>query len=341
MQGYGGALGQEFAGFPGGPGGRDAGMASPEATVQAAQMAAMQQRFPSGGYGMMYPPYPGAGALQGGAASGSSPGYYGGACVPGGGAPDGGLSAAYAAWYGGGAGYGGGGFGGAKGSDSGEKGKGGDFKGKGKGKGKGKSWKGAFAPSFGGNGDTGFGGSESWTPPGDPRRQIELAQRRAKLRDRSAISQAQRSAQQRFEKDLLDRVQGSWIDESDNTTSYVVEGSLCSVSGGENSRVFRNRIGVYGGELCWDARRFWHYLDLIKLPPAGEEVERVEWTPGEGSPPTRPIIWLRGEPPLKIGDAQEEACRALRADGEEGDGDGEVAELEDKAEPAGDDEAEA
>merc|ERR1712008_244102 len=99
------------------------------------------------------------------------------------------------------------------------------------------------------------------------------------------------SAQQRVEKDLLDRVQGAWIDAADPETTYMVEGSLCSVSGG--SRVFRNRIGLYGGDLCWDARRFWHYLNVPALPPSGDLVERVEWNPGEGSPPTKQIVWLR------------------------------------------------
>lgn len=40
-----------------------------------------------------------------------------------------------------------------------------------------------------------------------------MAQRRAQQRDRAAINDAQKSAQQRFEKDLLDRVQGKWMDE--------------------------------------------------------------------------------------------------------------------------------
>jgi len=233
-----------------------------------------------------------------------------GSPVPGGGAPDGGLSAAYAAWA---AAYGGSNTyagamptscgGGAKGSSSGvgEKGEG-RGRGMGKGKGKGKTWK------TGAQTLDPTSGPSSWLPPGDPRRQIELAQKRAKQRDRSAISQAQRSAQQRFERDLLERVQGSWADASDPNTTYAVEGSLCSVSGGENSRVFRNRLGVYGGELCWDARRFWHYLNLSALPPLGEVVERVEWNPGEGSPPTRPIVWIRTG--AQLDDAEEPAPSA-------------------------------
>ena len=35
-----------------------------------------------------------------------------------------------------------------------------------------------------------------------------------------------------------------------------MEGSICSVSGGPGApRTFRNRLSVYGGELCWDAKR--------------------------------------------------------------------------------------
>uniref|UniRef100_A0A7S4RA73 Uncharacterized protein n=1 Tax=Alexandrium monilatum TaxID=311494 RepID=A0A7S4RA73_9DINO len=266
----------------------------------------------------MYPGYPaqpgGPGFPQGATAAGPvPPAAAGGSPVPGGGAPDGGLSAAYAAWaaaaYGGGygagmpAGYAGGG---AKGSTSGvgEKGDG-IGRGCGKGKGKGKSWKGSFGTGplmCGGGGGPGVDGGIG---TGDPRRQIELAQKRAKQRDRSAISQAQRSAQQRFERDLLERIQGNWVDVSDSSTSYVVEGGICAVSGGENSRTFRNRLGVYGGELCWDARRFWHRLDINALPPLGEAVERVEWSPGEGSPPTRPIVWIRA--PTKTDDVEDAA----------------------------------
>lgn len=148
--------------------------------------------------------------------------------------------------------------------------KGAKGKGKGRGKGKGKSY---FSDD-------------------DPRRQILMAQRQAQQRDRAAIISAQKSAQQRFEKDLLDRVQGKWKDEEDPTISYHVEGSVCSVSG-QSTRTFRNRLSIYGGELCWDAKRFWHNLNFNALPPSGEEVERVEWNPGQGSPPTKQIIWIR------------------------------------------------
>lgn len=311
-------------------------------SIQAAQMQAMQamRAYPGAYPGAMYPGYPspypqgGPAGMQGAAAAGMP-----GPGVPGGGAPDGGLSAAYAAWanaYGGGAGYGGhmGGAaygGGAKGSGCGGMGGDGFQKGRGKGKGKGKGWKGSFGGCGGPMGGDGLSAA-GVAIASDPRRQIELAQRRAKQRDRSAISQAQRSAQQRFERDLLDRVQGHWLDESDSSTRYVVEGSLCSVSGGENSRVFRNRLCVYGGELCWDARRFWHNLNLNALPPVGEQVERVEWTLGEGSPPSRNIVWLRTTPlePIpgspKGEDAEGEGGEGHEDAAEDGEGEGDAAE---------------
>lgn len=150
-----------------------------------------------------------------------------------------------------------------------------------------------FKGAKGGKGKgRGKGKGKSHFSDDDPRRQIMMAQRQAQQRDRAAIISAQKSAQQRFEKDLLDRVQGKWKDEEDASISYHVEGSVCSVSG-QSSRTFRNRLSVYGGELCWDAKRFWHYLNFNALPPIGEEVERVEWNPGQGSPPTKQIIWIR------------------------------------------------
>eukprot|EP00747_Dinoflagellata_sp_TGD_P115570 gnl/TRDRNA2_/TRDRNA2_172190_c1_seq2.p1 gnl/TRDRNA2_/TRDRNA2_172190_c1~~gnl/TRDRNA2_/TRDRNA2_172190_c1_seq2.p1 ORF type:complete len:359 (+),score=55.18 gnl/TRDRNA2_/TRDRNA2_172190_c1_seq2:93-1169(+) len=279
-----------------------------QAAMQVMQAAAMR---PQGGYAM-YPPYPAA-SYPAGMQRPQAP--FPSGTVPGGGAADGGWSAAYAAWA---AAYGapqfgapagpadpfpGGGAGASRppGGKDGLKGKGGGkgkgpfaMKGKGKGKGKGPG-KSSFFNQEGQDDSGDFPDSPS-SGAGDPRRQIELAQRTAKARDRSAISQAQRSAQQRFEKDLLDRVQGRWVDESDPSILYVVEGNMCSVSSGENSRVFRNRISVFGGELCWDARRFWHYLNLNALPALGEPVERVEWKPGEGSPPTKPITWLPAPP---------------------------------------------
>jgi len=279
--------------------------------MQPAQMAAMQGMGQKGGFGGYAPgpspgfPFPGYGQMPqpGGPGVGQQgPAPGGGMQVPGGGAADGGFSAAYAAWasaYGGQPGFGGqqqyqGAAKGAGGPSEGGKGRG--F-GKGKGKGKGRGGK-----SFGGSPMGGYS-DEPIDANVDPKRAIEMAQRRAKQRDRSAISQAQRSAQQRFERDLLDRVQGRWADASDPAMIYKVEGSLCSVSSGDNSRVFRNRLSVFGGELCWDARRWWHTLNLSSLPPVGEEVERVEWNPGEGSPPTRPVVWLRAPPEPESADA--------------------------------------
>lgn len=205
----------------------------------------------------------------------------------------------------------GGGIPGDKGGYKGSSGEMGDFKGKGGGgfKGKGGSFKGGFGfKGSKGGGKGGFGGGPggfkgSGDAAGgdlaadDPRRQILIAQRQAKHRGfQSEIMDAQRAAKQRFEAGLLERVQGTWVDESDPNTSYVVNGNICEVAADGTSRVFRNRLGVYAGDLCWDARRFWHKLELKTLPPEGETLERVEWTQGEGSPPTRPIVWLRGTP---------------------------------------------
>mmetsp|Transcript_2215 Transcript_2215/g.4666 ORF Transcript_2215/g.4666 Transcript_2215/m.4666 type:complete len:319 (+) Transcript_2215:124-1080(+) len=297
-------------GVPPGAGGY--GMAGPG---MMSMQQAMYNRGSYGGYpGAMYPmqPYAAGGGGQG----------MGGAQGCGG----------YGSWgYGGG----GGGYGGGK---SNGQGKGGKGKGKGRGKG-------FFSGEKGyDKGGSMAGAYDLWKPEGsvdiydgtDPRRAIEIAQRRAKQRDRSAISVAQRCAQQRFEQNLLDRIQGRWIDESDPGCTYVVEGSLCSVSSTANPRVFRNRITLYGGELCWDARRFWHYLKIDSLPALGEEVARVEWIPGEGSPPTQPITWLKAT-------SQEEDApgdgEAPREEGEEGDE--AEAPAEDSAPPAEEAPAEA
>jgi len=239
--------------------------------------------------------------------------------VPGGGAPDGGRSAAYASWMQQGygqqsPGYQQGYHQGYQGSSFSrpQKGKGFD-KGKGKGKGKGYSKGGLFTAA-----DAAAVESGLWTPwtggGDDPRRAIEAAQRRAKQREKGGIAQAQKSAMHRFENDLLKRIQGRWVDGSDASTTYVVEENLCTVSGGENNRdkrVFRNRLSVINGELCWDARRFWHNLNLSSLPPLEEdvEVERVEWTPGEGSPPSNTIVWLRTAPEQKETESGEDLSR--------------------------------
>jgi len=251
-------------------------------------------QMPGSYMGGMYPipPYPSHGEQAGESSFGK--GGFGG----GGESMKGGMGKGFKGGFKGGFGGGRSGFGGGRGGGGGKGFKGGGYGGGGYGGGYG---------SFGYGGGS-YGGvpnySGAWTPDSaeaheaDATRQIEIAQRRAKFRERSAITQAQRSAQLRFERDLLDRVQGNWVDESDRSVSYVVEGSMCTVSGGENARVFRNRISFYNGELCWDARRWWHNLNIKSLPPGGEPAERVEWVLGEGSPAVKDIVWIRGDPPV-------------------------------------------
>merc|ERR1711957_1020163 len=47
------------------------------------------------------------------------------------------------------------------------------------------------------------------------------------------------------------------------------------------------------GEFCWDARRFWHFIDTKALYSDAEQAIRVEWNPGKDSPPTEKITWVR------------------------------------------------
>lgn len=222
------------------------------------------------------------------------------------GAPDGGLSAAYAAWsaYGGNTSFGGGVGGlGIFGTPFPEKGRGkGKFKGKGKGKGKGKDFKGEGKGAVGREEKN---DDEVGEENGECEGEGEIGA--GKFTEGSSISQAQRSARLRFEKDIIDRLQGRWLDESEPDTVYTVDGSLCSVASGNGGRVFRNRLSVYGVDLCWDARRFWHYLDLPALYAAGDVPERVEWNPGKDSPPTRCIVWLRAPPEPEPSQADAEA----------------------------------
>jgi len=124
-------------------------------------------------------------------------------------------------------------------------------------------------------------------------------------REVSPIVLAQREARARFEKSILDKMQGRWQDEADPETTYTVEDNTCAVSSGEGSRGFRNRLSVYGVELCWDARRFWHYLDLKEFNSAGDEPEKITWNPGKDSPPTQTIVWLK-LPPLPEGEEKKE-----------------------------------
>jgi len=104
---------------------------------------------------------------------------------------------------------------------------------------------------------------------------------------------AQREARQRFERSILDRIQGRWVDESNFGTTYVVENNMCSVSNSGNDRVFRNRLGVYGVDMCWNARIFWHILNIEALNSSGEKPDRLEWNPAKDSPPAQRIVWLK------------------------------------------------
>eukprot|EP00927_Polykrikos_kofoidii_P014654 TRINITY_DN16463_c0_g1_i1.p1 TRINITY_DN16463_c0_g1~~TRINITY_DN16463_c0_g1_i1.p1 ORF type:complete len:340 (+),score=74.00 TRINITY_DN16463_c0_g1_i1:86-1105(+) len=162
-------------------------------------------------------------------------------------------------------------------------------KGFGKGKGKGKV-KGKGFGKFG-KGGKGTNGEEAGAELQDGVSEGGDAQLGEK--SETSISDAQRAARLRFEKDVLDRLQGRWQDADEDSTTYLVDGNLCSVSGGDTGRVFRNRLFVFGHEMCWDARRFWHYLDLKALFASGDTVERAEWKPAKDSPPTREIVWLK------------------------------------------------
>mmetsp|Transcript_95014 Transcript_95014/g.268491 ORF Transcript_95014/g.268491 Transcript_95014/m.268491 type:complete len:325 (-) Transcript_95014:556-1530(-) len=181
---------------------------------------------------------------------------------------------------------------------------------KGKGKGKGKFGKGK------GKGKDEEDGEKKEGEEGEKKEGDEEVARDSRF---SPIASAQREARLRFEKDILDRMQGRWGDEADPNITYVVEGSICSVSSGDGGRGFRNRLSVYGVEFCWDARRFWHYLNLPELYSQGEIAEKLEWNPAKDSPPTTQIVWNR-LPPLS--EVEEEA--------KEGEGEGE--KKEEKAE---------
>mmetsp|Transcript_73776 Transcript_73776/g.186550 ORF Transcript_73776/g.186550 Transcript_73776/m.186550 type:complete len:404 (-) Transcript_73776:413-1624(-) len=192
-----------------------------------------------------------------------------------------------------------------KGKGKGKKGKG-KGKGKGKFKGKGKGEDGEGGDKDGEKKEGEEGGAEGEAKEKSGVGSIVSAQREARQREEgrfSPIVSAQRDARMRFEKDVLDRIQGRWVDETDSNTTYVVEGNVCSVSSGDGGRGFRNRLSVYGVEMCWDARRFWHYLNLQELYAAGDNVEKLEWNPAKDSPPTQQIVWLKA-PPLPEGEEE-------------------------------------
>jgi len=172
------------------------------------------------------------------------------------------------------------------------------------GKGKGKfGGKGGFKGGFGGKGKGkgggfGFGKGKSKDDDGEPRAEGEEGEERAPRvrKDEPPIVKAQREARERAEAIILKQLQGRWIDAADADILYTVEGNMCSVENKNGGRVFRNRLSMYGVEFCWNAKRFWHDVDLTALRAAGEEPEEVTWTPGKNSPAAEQIIWHRAPP---------------------------------------------
>lgn len=199
-------------------------------------------------------------------------------------------------------GYGTGGYGtwgyeGGKGKSKGKKGKG-----KGKGKFKRTDAEGTEEGEKKEDGEEGEKKEGEEGEKKEPRQPSTIAgaQREARFRADSRLApivNAQRDARLRFEKDVLDRIQGYWVDEADPKITYAVEGNICSVSNGDGGRGFRNRLSVYGHDMCWDARRWWHYLNLPDLYAQGEDVQRLEWNPAKDSPPAQQITWTKTDAP--------------------------------------------
>lgn len=200
------------------------------------------------------------------------------------------------------------GFGGGKGKGKfskggmGGKGKKGGFKG-GKSKGKGDD-------DDGEGGDAAEGDEETERPP-------------RVRRDEPPIVKAQREARERAEEGILKYLQGRWVDAADSNITYTVEGNTCSVANknAPGGRVFHNRLSMYGVEFCWNAKRFWHDINLPALKAQGDEPEKVEWNPGKTSPPAEQIIWLKAPPepeePEKVDatdEGQNEATAAAPAE---------------------------
>jgi len=136
-------------------------------------------------------------------------------------------------------------------------------------------------------------------------------------KDEPPIVKAQREARERAEAIILKQLQGRWVDKADEQITYTVEGNTVSVANKNGGRVFHNRLSMYGVEFCWNAKRFWHDVNLTELQASGDEpVETVEWNPGKGSPPAEQIVWLRvpPEPEKEEGDATEEGQNADSTD---------------------------
>jgi hypothetical protein len=181
----------------------------------------------------------------------------------------------------------------APGSYAGSYGGKGDFSGKGKGKfskggfkgGKGK--KGGFKGKSKGKGEDG---------EDDPEGEGDGEQEKVR-KDEPPIVKAQREARERAEAVILEKLQGRWVDKADSDVTYAVEGNTVSVSNKNGGRVFHNRLSMYGVEFCWNAKRFWHDLNLTAMNSCeGDLPEQIEWNPGKSSPPAEQIVWLRAPP---------------------------------------------
>jgi len=200
---------------------------------------------------------------------------------------------------------------GGKGADAGFAGKGGFVASKGKGFG----YKGGFKGTGGKGKKGGFKGSSKGKGEGEDGVEGEEGadgeERAPRVRkDEPPIVKAQREARERAEGLILKQLQGRWVDQADADLKYKVEGNTCSVSNKNGGRVFHNRLSMYGVEFCWNAKRFWHDLNLKELQGQGEdEVEKVEWNPGKSSPPADQIVWVKDHsPPTPPPEPEEEAA---------------------------------
>lgn len=185
------------------------------------------------------------------------------------------------------------------------------------GKGKGKFGKGGFGKGFGKGKRSGKGKKDGEGEGGEG--DGEETERAPRVRrDEPPIVKAQREAREKAEADILKNLQGRWKDAANEAIIYTVEGNTCSVSNKSepDARVFHNRLSMYGVEFCWNAKRFWHDLNLTELRAQGDAVEKVEWNPSKSSPPAEQIIWLKAppEPEEEKADATDDGQNADAAD---------------------------
>lgn len=169
--------------------------------------------------------------------------------------------------------------------------------------GRGKGWYGKGGSKGGGKGKKGGGKGKKGeeTEGGEGENNGEETERyKRPPREETPIAKAQREARERAEGDILKYLQGRWKDLTDENIRYTVEGNTCSVSNRAEpeSRVFHNRLSMYGVDFCWNAKRFWHNLNVDALKAQGEpsDIKSVEWNPGKSSPPAEQIMWLRAPP---------------------------------------------